>query len=553
MMLRKKPLSGLLLGALACGSPSYAADPCPWQGEEYQDACARWDGIQQSLEEATRQAEEAAQKLQSMAPADPTVSATTPEEVRVKAIIDRILSYFTKPVAEMGGFDIDADYVLTQENGAFTTQFAKAAWVATPVRADFGPLTFRIEPGDKGFSKVAIRIGDVITVRNGEKILSRVLISQQSNHGAWDDALESFGQFDSSFGQINVVVPGEAAIVSIDAVTLGHQLSRDAADNWQAKQQMALQDLQFQGEGQTLSLARITAEGEAAGQNYQKLMKFTQEMNALSQTENLDDSEAAKKVMGLLNDMYGSISRFDTEMTLNTLAIGSVQEPDFKLGQVALSANFAAADDGSTFGYAMGFSNLATQIPGVPANITPTDARFEMGLTDIPPQLFSRFMEIAIAADQLPEAEQEAYMNQHIPALFLGSKLGAYIKDTFIAAPDTRVDLDVTTQVDPEAAMGGAGEMLLRITGIDKVLEAAQTMPPEQQTFMPVLGMMLTMSNRAEEDGKVIDTYDLKLTKEGKLWLNGKDVTSMFLASTGAGSSPPQQEPTPEQPAAKPE
>ncbi|MEZ5581938.1 MAG: hypothetical protein R3F37_03395 [Candidatus Competibacteraceae bacterium] len=243
-----------------------------------------------------------------------------------------------------------------------------------------------------------------------------------------------------------------------------------------------------------------------------------------------------------------------TELNLNTLTIGSVREQKrFKLGQVALNSNFAAAEDGSTFGYAMGFSKLETQVPGVPANITPTDARFEVGLTNIPPQLFSRFLEIALAADQLPEAEQEAYMSQHIPALFLGSKLGAYIKESFIAAPDTRVDLDIKTQIEPEAAMGGAGEMLLRITGIDKVLEAAQTMSPEQQSFMPVLGMMLTMSNRSEEDGKIIDSYDVKLTKEGRLWLNGKDVTDMFLASTGAGTPPPQQEAAPEQPAVKPE
>jgi hypothetical protein len=257
--------------------------------------------------------------------------------------------------------------------------------------------------------------------------------------------------------------------------------------------------------------------------------------------------------MDLLNGVYGTITRFDTELTLNDVAIGTVQEPAFKLGQVLLSGHFAEAEGGSTFGYALGLSNLAAQIPGIPANIAPTDARLEMGLTHIPPQLFSRLLEITQAADSMPEAEQEAYLNQQFSALFLSSGLGAYIKDTFIAAPDTRMDLDVQTQIDQEAAMGGAGELKLRITGLDKVLEAAQGMSPEQQSLMPVLGMLLTLSNRTEEAGKIIDTYNLKLTKEGRLWLNGKDVTELFLSSTGGESQPSEPEPTPEQPAAKPE
>ncbi|MEZ5581939.1 MAG: hypothetical protein R3F37_03400 [Candidatus Competibacteraceae bacterium] len=63
-------------------------------------------------------------------------------------------------------------------------------------------------------------------------------------------------------GQINVVVPGEAAIISIDEVTLGQQLSREADDSWQAKQQMALKDLQFQGEGQSISVAEVAEEAK---------------------------------------------------------------------------------------------------------------------------------------------------------------------------------------------------------------------------------------------------------------------------------------------------
>jgi hypothetical protein len=53
----------------------------------------------------------------------------------------------------------------------------------------------------------------------------------------------------------------------------------------------------------------------------------------------------------------------------------------------------------------------------------------------------------------------------------------------------------------------------------------------DKETVGPFLAILMALSNRTQQTGKVIDSFALRLGEEGKLWLNGKDVTALFMPS----------------------
>ncbi|MEZ5581940.1 MAG: hypothetical protein R3F37_03405 [Candidatus Competibacteraceae bacterium] len=186
MTLRKKPLAGLILGALVGGGP-HAADPV--LGEAGIPRRLHPLGkIMQSLDDAARQAEEAAEKLEAL-----QASPAIPSDCRNQAGGGHAgsrhrpdLSYFTPPVAEVGGFEIDTNYVLTEKMVVSLPRFPKAAWCfPTPMRAISRPLAFRIEPGDKGHqSRSSHRRCHYRTQRRNH---SRPGISRRTDARVWDD------------------------------------------------------------------------------------------------------------------------------------------------------------------------------------------------------------------------------------------------------------------------------------------------------------------------------------------------------------------------------
>lgn len=541
MKLRGRYGAGLVLvGALGWGMHAAIADsPCPWQGEADKEICARWETINRHIEEAAQQAEQAAKSLQSL-PAGASAATVEPgsPEARARAIIDRFLQYLPPPTDDMGGFEIDRNYAFTAEGNGLITHIAKAAWVRHAFRADFGPLQIRIEPGDGGLSKVDFRLNDVVTLREGEKTLARVLIGEQQSQGVWDEAAKAFSQSDMQLGKIELALEGEPVIASLAKASMKQVLKRDAQDNWRSRQDMAFEGLQIRVQDYAATLASATGYAEMDGREYQKLPSSGEELNTLLGQENLEEEEAVKQFLRVVENMYSTFTRLDSEFIASDLVVGDPAQPLAKAAKITFGGHYAEADGGSTFGYIMGVSGLATQNPGLPPELIPTDARMEVGLFNITAETVKKFMEVAMAAEKLPEAEQDAYLDQQLAQLFMNSHLGAYMKDSFVATPATRLDMNFRATVDAQSAKGGVGEFKLRIEGLDQAVAATQTMPG-QESAAPLLGMLMAFSSRTQEGDKVVDTFDVKLGADGKLFLNGKDVTAMFMPPESVDTNQP--------------
>jgi hypothetical protein len=83
--------------------------------------------------------------------------------------------------------------------------------------------------------------------------------------------------------------------------------------------------------------------------------------------------------------------------------------------------------------------------------------------------------------------------------------------------------------LDPATALGGKGDLTLRIEALQSIIDDSNA--PEQPGLASLLALLTVFSERSEAAGRVVDSYRIRVTEDGKLWLNGKDVSALFLPS----------------------
>jgi hypothetical protein len=535
-------LFGVLLGIALCSGPSLtlAADTCPWKETGQGSVCARWESLMQRLQAA--QAHATAGQPQTLAnkpSPGPQSSKASPEEARARGIIDYFLENLTPPIPDLGGLKINPGYNLIQEDNGYTAQFPKAAWTAESLRIDFGPLSFHIEPQEGGLSSVDFRFGNLITFHENHQVLSHLLIGHQKNQGIWDDTLKNFAQAESRLTEINLIIPNKPVMVGIGSLDINQALTRADNDNWSQQQNLELADLNAQLDNNAVKLQRMIGQISLDGRDYRQVSKLNTRFRDLLEEE-MDKSEASeKRFLEFVSGIYDLFTRFDLNLITTGLAVTTPGQPLTKIERLTLGSHLdeGQGNKGSNLNYTFEMSGLQTPTANIPAGLAPTDARLEIGWSDIPPRLFSQMVDMSMASEEMSEEEREAYLNQRLAELILKSHLGMYIKDSFIAAPDARMDINFKAAIDSKAAMGGTGTFNLRMQGLQKVLDQLGELP-EQQAVSGFLAMLVALSNRTEENGKVIDRFDLKLSEEGKLWLNGKDVTGLFIQPEAQDKSP---------------
>ena len=113
-------------------------------------------------------------------------------------------------------------------------------------------------------------------------------------------------------------------------------------------------------------------------------------------------------------------------------------------------------------------------------------------------------------------------------AALMQSGLTLTIRDSFLNFPAAKITLALLAQVEPSAMYSSVGTLNLVMENPEELKRIVQAYSAE-----PVIGQMLAtltaLANRSQEGGKTIDRIDAQLDTSGKVFINAKDVTSMFF------------------------
>lgn len=573
---------GALAIVMALGIPTaYAADPCPWEGTENAAACAQWEVMAQRLEAAEARAEAAEEALTAMegalksmenaiqdmqagsatstteqtqqqisgseatsaetapaAAAETSTSATDdPQQQQAKNFIEKLLSSLTMQTMGLeveGGFIIDRDYELVQDGDAYTTTLDEAAFAVEELRIDFGPITIGVAPVDDDTSNVSMRFGDTIKGQEGGQELFSLSIGEQDISGLWSEKAQNFLDANSQLQNLKLIIAGEDFNADVGSLGITQKIALGDDDTWNQEQNLAVSNILLSGEGNSVSLDDISGQFSMSGRNYSRLINIGEEIQTMVESS-IGADEPPAELFDFIGEIFALFDGYSFDLSAQNLDVSSGGMPIGTASRIGLSSDLAAAENNtSRFTYKMDMSGFDTQMAPLPPNVLPRETKLEIALSQIPDQVIKRFIEIGMGSEKLAEEEKDAYFQQQFMALIMSSALQFDIIDSFIAAEATRLDLSAHAEVNQQSAVGGTGSVSLKVENMQTLIDI--TGAAQQPSIAPVLAMITAFSDRTEQDGKTVDNFDLEFTAEGKLMLNGKDITGMIMP----GAAPPQ-------------
>ncbi len=517
---------GIML--LLAGSAG-AAEPCPWEANS--NACEQWEALAQRLEAAEQRAATAEAKLKAVMDAlqKPAESAAEPDPqaARVRTVIAHVLENLSPPTAGLGRLEIDPDYSLGRDGEIYHTTLSRAAWVLGDQRMDFGPLALSVRPFPNDISEIDLRIGSTLYLQNKGTITARIEIGQQHTQGRWNEALKLFNQAHIRLQDLKLTGAGdESAGITLGNLKVSHTLDVGKDDHWSNKQSLELTDLTLAADSVALRIGRIRTRFQLDGRQHPTWLRLREQPKP---SPNAPDQGplANETLLTNLSRSLDLISHSNGNAIIADISISEPGQPLANIAQLTMGGRFDRDDtDHSAVGYTLGMDGVKIHSPGVPPELAPKSARLALDITHIPPRLVTQIVEIGIAGEKIEDTQaREAYISQELLTLLMVSRLGLSLSDSFIEATDARIDLALASTFDPDASMGTTGDFTLRFEGLQRIMDALDA--TGQEGVGPVLAILTVFSNRTREDGKIIDSYALKITPEGEVWLNGKDITAL--------------------------
>lgn len=250
----------------------------------------------------------------------------------------------------------------------------------------------------------------------------------------------------------------------------------------------------------------------------------------LEQVGLLEDEEAvdnylADEGLKFTRKILKLIAGGSMEIDLSDAIVSNVMEQPVTLGAVKLGGGFSAGNGtGGKVNVLAGFSGLAGLGQG---NTTiPQAARLNVTLDHIPSLLELISDPGSLAEGDMDQVQGQVMMNG--VSAFLTSPLRLSLTDSFVLFPTSRLNLELTANMDSAAQYLSTGSMKMVMENPDEFMQIAKAFGADED-MQQLLTMLTALSNRSNENGKVVDRLNAEVNGEGKVFANNKDITLMFF------------------------
>ena len=545
------PILGL---SITYSANTNAAEPCPWQDTEHSALCSEWDRLQERLESAEQRARDAEKALgleqdaatveanenesDSTKPAETIqkIAADDPQTAQVRSTIDGFIKVLENPSYGFvpGHFEVNSDYTLDRSDDAYVARLNEAQLHldADDVVINFAPVVLTLQPMTDDLTSLSLRINDEISgSENGEKLFT-INISEHEINGIWSNETRTFSDLNVRVDGLHNHVVGQGSM-TIDQLSLNQALSVAEDEQWQQRINIRLKDVHIdanQGSGAVITLAGADTMLVVSGIFFNRLIMAKEEMQAQSASAIGSDVDKAESL--LFDALVGTVSDYSISLSLSELDIANRDGKLATIETIGLASGFESENELGRLTHMLELQNVLGQSSQLPESVVPQDIRLEFSFSNIPAGSLHHLIDSARTAQKLNENERDVYMMQQLSPLWLNSGLRLDIVNTFIDMASSRIDLSAQAKFQPEATFGGSGKLRLQVQNLQNILDG--TGVSQLEALAPYLAIIAAFSDRTDENGYILDTFELVLQDNGQVMLNGKDITALIKPQTKA-------------------
>ncbi|MAE52028.1 MAG: hypothetical protein CMH27_09470 [Micavibrio sp.] len=400
---------------------------------------------------------------------------------------------------------------------------------------------------------------------NGGGELFTVNIGAQRSSGVWSEALGYFSKLDANFETITLNNPSNGFTMTIPNARAVYDLDRDQASKWSGPIYFSFNDITAIAdnvEGNVLEIGALNLNMELFQYDPAAMQTYRTQLQDFIALKNADEPVSDSQIVSNLINSFISIlgDGFTSEYQVNDLMIkGPPQSASTNL--IKLDNAHAGIDvtgfttDKVNLSLRLGYDNFTLDpMPETLPALAPNNVNIDLTVTDIPFQdLIDMSKNTLDSSLGSPNMANMAAMSLafRLPALLSKANTALLIDDNYYGNDMYHVNLDGKVTTDLTAANSATADIKATVRGLDRVITFLSEQTQQGNDTARTQQMLATLAvlkglgaNGTNDQGETTHNYDLVMSKDGKILLNGQDIS--LITSMLGGLSPAAAAPSPE-------
>lgn len=513
-----------------------------------------------------------------------TIDATGAAKLKGE-VADALQFYIESGKTQQQGLRLSGDITVEPKKDFYEVKIPGVSVLSGMDRLDIGTIVVNATPGKDGEYLTAVAIPSPVVLKDAAtgKGVSEFSFGTQKFAGAWYPALGTFTKVDAEYKNVVIKdVESKATIGTANVLKTILDLKKNADNTWSGVQKTTFKDIALTAPVKDIPNAQNKANVKKGTVDtiYDKIdlaqaKSLKDKMRAMYKNGAQPSSAEVKALLnegsangGMVDGMKNNIDISGITLTLPQRTVaGKTPEP-----VIVTLARLNAALDIAGVRQDTGNVTAKTNIDGfgVSGNspeaqgLIPQTLTINAALTQLPIRDVSKIITNVIArsldatpANATPEQRAAAQIksDQEVEAatdeiMALLAKTGASltISDTKLTARDANADLKgnvkaVPTASEAQTKAGFLGKMVLSLQGVDELLtkyqEKAKTGDKAAEKYVQFLSVLQMLGQQGTAGGKSARTFTFDLTPDGKLKMNGADISVLATMLQGMGGMKP--------------
>lgn len=396
-----------------------------------------------------------------------------------------------------------------------------------------GDISFLAKPLDGGRVRFESRLPATIEARDDSGIVGTVSIGSSAIEGEWWPELLTFGKLEAELAILSVVdAQNGAELVGVDSLTISTLVDEAAPVGADITSLVALEGLAVTPPSEpSISLGAFRQRASMTAVDLDRLRAFYQEFDLTPGAMPTDDL-----MLGIV-ELYRDLAwdELNFSLSVEDFAVEQFGDPMGGFGQLDVAFGATAGDEAGAAGISLSLAE--------PRDLAAMDLPLKPGFV---PGLIAA----AVSVDELPWRRILDAFAQNLgqrvegrfppdvdPRMLLDwmAEAGTMItlEELVLETPTIGVTGDGAFSVDPMAVFSVAGQADFLLYGVDAAMALLdQPTTSEDIGLVGVLTMLKGMGTPALDDGPDSFSYELRVTPEGSILVNGLPMEALM----GAGA-----------------
>ncbi len=469
-------------------------------------------------------------------------SALTPEQQRVRAMVDGFLASLERELEGGVGLVYDRNYAVESDGDAYRVTLDSLRLMdGDRAIVDLGPVVIEATlPNDSqvGFH---VQVPDRFDLYDGDQPVMRITLGGHRIQGVWNDRLQVLDELNLGATGLRLEDPeGAMGHIGLDDLRLDTRVATGGNGGWSQVVTLALKGFEVHlldgsgGVDTDIRIAALRLEAAAEGRDRERMVALAHALEDLERRmEAAQDPQARQALEGqvgrTVGDLIALLDGYRVNLALDDNSF-LVEGEQFRFGALALAFGLGKSGDGHAEMTALWKLKEAHLPPSaeIPEQFQPVSFALDLKLAGLPEMLFELVRQ-ALAQEE-PDPELLGQMQQAL----LAGKPHAEVRELALRLAGYGAHMAGTVRLDPQSPWMTTGDLQLEVFDLPGLMKTLGSQPQDEE-LKQILAKLALVSVRKEEGGKTVDHYHLQWGRDGRILLNGKDATVLFAEPQGGG------------------